>query len=185
MIEGRKSVHSTKALEFAALAGEFHSDTSQRQVMAVIRAIGECAYFILFIECPIFLTCMIYYSDRHTAETVAESSIMPQFCRPTAKWRHNYCSSSDCFCCYIYLGTFYFHMDAKPSFAHRLQIAKMAYSFTSAQNNGYRVGNNRPRELCFIRVSTWMLMYAYAVFIINSHALLGSAIFATFYRHEK
>ena len=31
------------------------------------------------------------------------------------------------------------HMHAKPLFAHRLQTPKMAYSRTSAQNNGPRV----------------------------------------------
>ena len=36
-------------------------------------------------------------------------------------------------------------MHAKPSFAHRLQTAKMASSRTSAQNNGPRAQNNRPR----------------------------------------
>ena len=39
---------------------------------------------------------------------------------------------------------FSLHMHAKPSFAHRLQTAKMASSRTSAQNNGPRVQNNRP-----------------------------------------
>ena len=33
---------------------------------------------------------------------------------------------------------FYLRMHAKPSFAHRLQTAKMASSRTSAQNNGPR-----------------------------------------------
>ena len=28
------------------------------------------------------------HPDRLTAETFAESSTMPQFCRPAAKWRH-------------------------------------------------------------------------------------------------
>ena len=36
------------------------------------------------------------------------------------------------------------HMHAKPSFAHRLQIAKMASSRTSAQNNWPRAHNNGP-----------------------------------------
>ena len=36
------------------------------------------------------------------------------------------------------------HMHAKPSFAHRLQTAKMASSRTSAQNNDPRAQNNRP-----------------------------------------
>ena len=35
-------------------------------------------------------------------------------------------------------------MHAKPSFAHRLQTAKMASSRTSAQNNGPRAQNNGP-----------------------------------------
>ena len=35
-------------------------------------------------------------------------------------------------------------MHAKPSFAHRLQIAKMASSRTSAQNNGPRARKNGP-----------------------------------------
>ena len=35
-------------------------------------------------------------------------------------------------------------MHAKPSFAHRLQAAKIASSRTSAQNNGPRVQNNGP-----------------------------------------
>ena len=35
-------------------------------------------------------------------------------------------------------------MRAKPSFAHRLQTAKMVSSRTSAQNNGPWVQNNRP-----------------------------------------
>ena len=34
------------------------------------------------------------------------------------------------------------HMHAKPSFAHRLQTAKMASSRTSAQNNGPRAQKN-------------------------------------------
>ena len=39
---------------------------------------------------------------------------------------------------------FSLHMHAKPSFAHRLQTAKMASSRTSAQNNGARAQNNGP-----------------------------------------
>ena len=35
-------------------------------------------------------------------------------------------------------------MHAKPSFAHRLQTAKMASSRTSAQNNGPRAQKNGP-----------------------------------------
>ena len=35
-------------------------------------------------------------------------------------------------------------MHEKPSFAHRLQIAKMASSRTSAQNNGPRAQKNGP-----------------------------------------
>ena len=40
----------------------------------------------------------------------------------------------------LYNVEYYFslHMHAKPSFAHRLQTAKMASSRTSAQNNGPR-----------------------------------------------
>ena len=37
---------------------------------------------------------------------------------------------------------FSLHMHAKPSFAYRLQAAKMASSYTSAQNNGPRAQNN-------------------------------------------
>ena len=40
--------------------------------------------------------------------------------------------------------TFSLHMHAKPSFAQRLQTAKMASSRTSAQNNGPRVQKNGP-----------------------------------------
>ena len=40
---------------------------------------------------------------------------------------------------------FSLHMHAKPSFAHRLQTAKMASPRTSAQNNGPRAQNNGPR----------------------------------------
>ena len=36
------------------------------------------------------------------------------------------------------------HMHAKPSFAHRLQTAKMASSRTSAQNNDPSAQNNGP-----------------------------------------
>ena len=36
------------------------------------------------------------------------------------------------------------HMHAKPSFAHRLQTAKMASPCTSAQNNGPRARKNGP-----------------------------------------
>ena len=36
------------------------------------------------------------------------------------------------------------HMHAKPSFAHRLQTAKMASSRTRAQNNGPRAQKNGP-----------------------------------------
>ena len=39
---------------------------------------------------------------------------------------------------------FSLHMHAKPSFAHRLQTAKMASPRTSAQNNGPRAHNNDP-----------------------------------------
>ena len=35
-------------------------------------------------------------------------------------------------------------MHPKPSFAHRLQTAKMAFSGTSAQNNGPKAQNNGP-----------------------------------------
>ena len=42
--------------------------------------------------------------------------------------------------------TFSLHMHAKPSFAHRLQTAKMASSRTSAQNAKVRLG-----ETCFNR----------------------------------
>ena len=37
--------------------------------------------------------------------------------------------------------TFSLHMHTKLSFAHRLQVAKMASSRTSAQNNGPRAQN--------------------------------------------
>ena len=37
---------------------------------------------------------------------------------------------------------FSLHMHAKPSFAHRLQTAKVASSRTSAQNNGPRAQKN-------------------------------------------
>ena len=37
---------------------------------------------------------------------------------------------------------FSLHMHAKPSFAYRLQTAKMASSHTSAQNNGPRAQKN-------------------------------------------
>ena len=40
---------------------------------------------------------------------------------------------------------FFLHMHAKPSFAHRLQTAKMGSFRTSAQNNGPRAQNNGPR----------------------------------------
>ena len=39
---------------------------------------------------------------------------------------------------------FSLHMHAKPSLAHRLQTAKMAFSRTSAQNNGPRAQKNGP-----------------------------------------
>ena len=39
---------------------------------------------------------------------------------------------------------FSLHMHAKPSFAHRLQTAKIASSRTSAQKNGPRAQNNDP-----------------------------------------
>ena len=39
---------------------------------------------------------------------------------------------------------FSLHMHAKPSFAHRLQTAKIASSRTSAQNNGPRAQKNGP-----------------------------------------
>ena len=42
---------------------------------------------------------------------------------------------------------FFLHMHAKPSFAHRLQTAKMVYSRTRAQNNGPRVQNVLTRVL--------------------------------------
>ena len=47
---------------------------------------------------------------------------------------------------HYYYGKYIFslHMHAKPSFAHRLQIAKMASSHTSAQNNGPRAQKNGP-----------------------------------------
>ena len=40
--------------------------------------------------------------------------------------------------------TFSLHMYAKPSFAHRLQTAKIASSRTSAQNNGPIAQKNGP-----------------------------------------
>ena len=40
--------------------------------------------------------------------------------------------------------SFSLHMHAKPSFAHRLQTAKMAFSRTSGKNNGPRAQKNDP-----------------------------------------
>ena len=47
-------------------------------------------------------------------------------------------------CVMIPLYFFSLHMHAKPSFAHRLQTAKMASSRTSTQNNGPRAQKNGP-----------------------------------------
>ena len=41
--------------------------------------------------------------------------------------------------------SFSLYMHAKPSFAHRLQAATMAFSRTGAQNNGPRAQNNGSR----------------------------------------
>ena len=45
----------------------------------------------------------------------------------------------------ICVKSFSLHMHVKPSFAHRLQTAKMASSRTIAQNNCPKVQNNGPK----------------------------------------
>ena len=63
--------------------------------------------------------------------------------RVNAAFLHEQCANRPCWPL-VWKYTISLYISAEPSFMHHLQMAKMASSRTSVQNNGSRAQNNGP-----------------------------------------